>query len=424
MASAQRAVADLIYHYWDPANVIPRIRPTADNGYVSNTAPYPTFWQMATMANVLYWQYKLTGAADLRAKILSQYAQVRSLYTEAQLSTADWSRNKHIINVSDDAAFAITYFVQVHDATGEPGALRIAKALIASTYRFFADRDRGGAGILYAVPGQDRDHQGVSQAIEALTARAALYVHQKTGEAAYLAYATGTWSWMRQYLKHPAGVYFCELDIRPTTMAARGQRDANPNYRRPVGYDRPGDIKRGGSVAYIGGTMAMGSLSAALYAQTGERRYLDEVNSIVAGMVRPDTFLRPGDAVGTPGPVFVNDRDAWSDGYFAPGFVADLLSLPPPAGGDASGTWQAALVNTALAIIRSRTPDGYYTPDWSGPEWDPSHRFETWVAQGSATTGQASSGGGMAKPDQMQTSATSVAMILAAALLERQGQRR
>lgn len=288
-------------------------------------------------------------------------------------------------------------------------ALRIAGALITSTYATFADPNKGGAGLLYALPGQDPDHQGVSSSVETVAARCAVYVFEHTSHGHYLAFAKASWDWMQKYLRHPSGVYFCELDVRPRLGTA-----PNPDYRKPIGWNRPGDIKRGGSVAYIGGTMGMASLSAALYMQSGEKKYLDEVKSITAGMLRRDAFLRPGAPVGVTGDVLLNDRDAWSDGFTGPYLVEDALSLD---GVDVDGKLKTALVNTALAIAKQRTSDGFYGGDWSGSEWDPSHRWETWTAQSGAVGG--GSGHGMASASQLPTTSSSVAMVFAGAMVDR-----
>lgn len=401
----EQAWRDFTYHYWDPNHEPPRIRPTVFDGTIRNKAPYPTFWHMVEANNVLFWRWKATRSEPVREMIRSQFQEIRSRYPEAHLSSAAWSGYKPdgIINVADDAAWAITYFCQVHEATGDPAALRIAEALIDSTYATFADPHKGGAGYLYALPGQDPDHQGISSSHEALVARCCVYVFEQTAHG-LLPRAKGSWEWMHKYLRHPSGVYFAELDIRPTVGGKK-----NPGYRKPVGWDRPGDIKRGGSVAFLGGTMAMASLSAALYAQTGEARYLDEVKSIVAGMTRRDTFLRPGSLVGVAGDVLVNERDGWANGFTGPYLVDDALSLD---GVDADGKLKAALIHTALAIIKARTPDGFYGADWSGPEWDAAHRWRTWIEQAAGGTG---SGRGMALPTQLPTTASSTAMVLAGA---------
>lgn len=410
VAGADQAWRDFTYHYWDPDRTIPRIRPTGGDGSIQNDARYPVFWHMAQANNVLFWRWKTTGSEPVREMIRSQFREIRARYPDGMLSSAAWTgyRADGIINVEDDASWAIAYFCQVHEATGDPLALHLAEALIGSTYATYADPNHGDAGLRYALPGQDPGHQGVSSAYEVVAARSALYAFEQTAHGHLLAFARGTWDWMHQYLRHPSGVYFAELDIRPTVNGR-----PNPNYRKPIGWDRPGDIKRGGSIAYMGGTMGMASLSAALYRVTGEPRYLDEVRSIVAGMMRRDTFLRSGQSVGVPGDLLVNERDGWTEGYTAPSFVWDALSLE---GIDADGKLKAVLANTALAIVKSRTNDGFYGADWSGPEWDPGHHWNTWTAQGSAAGG--GSGAGMALPTQLPTTSSSVAMALAGAMAE------
>lgn len=410
-AGADQAWRDFIYHFWDPSNPIPRLRPTGSDGSIHNEAAYPTFWHMAEANNVLFWRWKTTRSEPVREMIRSQFREVRARYSDANLASAAWRgyRADGIINVADDAAWACAYFCQVHEATGDPNAIRIAESLITSTYTTFADPNHGAAGLLYALPGQDPDHQGLSAGYEVVAARCALYAFEQTSHGHLLEFAKGSWEWMRRYLKHPSGVYFAELDIRPTIGGK-----PNPNYRKALGWNRPGDIGRGGSIAYLGGTMGMASLSAALYRLSGEKKYLDEVHSVVAGMTRRDTYLRPGAPVNVPGDVLLNDRDGWADGFTAPYLVEDALSLE---GVDADGKLRNALVHTSLAITKARTGDGFYGADWSGPEWDPAHRWNSWIAQGSAAGG--GSGAGMALPFQMPTTASSVAMALAGAMAER-----
>lgn len=411
LRGSEQAWRDFTYHFWDPDRAVPRLRPTFADGSIGNDAAHPTFWHMAEANCVLHARWRATGDEAVRQMIRSQFQEVRSLYSDERLSSAAWSGHlpDRIVNVADDAAWAIAYLCQVHDATGDPAALRLAEALIDSTYQTFADPGKSDAGYLYALPGQDPDHQGVSTAHEAVAARCAVYVFEHTSHGHLLALAKGSWQWMHKYLRHPQGVYFAELDLRPEVGGK-----ANADYRKPIGWNRPQDISRGGSVAFLGGTMAMASLSAALYMQTGEAGYVEEVHSIVAGMTRRDTFLRPGAPVGVPGDVLVNDRDGWANGFTAPYLVRDALSLD---GIDSGGQLKAALVNTALAITKARTPDGFYGADWSGPEWDAAHRWDTWVSQAGAKG--AGSGQGMALPSQLPTTASSVAMVLAGAMVER-----
>ena len=315
-----------------------------------------------------------------------------------------------IVNVSDDAAWEISYLVQVHEVTGDSRALADAAELLPHLLTRFEDPNapavyygslRGSPyGILYATPTDDPDHQGRSSTYEIMIANSALYLYRQTYDSDYLNYAIGTWNWTRKYMKHPArGYYYCELDIRPTVNGSK-----NPHYLVPVG-DYFGPPVRGLSSSYSGGTMAMAVASARLFRITGQQQYLDEARDITTNFVRRDAFLRPGN-------VFVNERDAWTDGFWAPCFSFEVLSL---SGVDPSNLFKAALRNTALSIILHRTSDGFYGADWSGPERNTNDGSMTWVEQAQHGTG---SGGGMALPGQIMTSCNSAAMIVAAEVLE------
>lgn len=371
VAGYNQFLRDYMYHFWDRTSVVPRIRPTEGNGYVNNNRKQYTYWQMAEAANILYWEYKMTHAADIQAMFQSHWNEIRSIYTTDQLSSADPSVNRGTINVSDDAAVALQYLLQVNEVTGDPAALSIAERLLSSIQAFFADPNKSGCGILYATPSEDPAHQKQSNIIEALTARNALYLYQKTGIASYLTYAQGVWNWIHSCAAHPYGVFYVGADLDPK----------HPCYKKGVQCTEPSAITRGASVAYIGGTMAVASLSAQLYLLTGATNYLEDINSILSAMLQTRTFLRPGSNIGLSGNVLLNDRDGWSDGIFAQNFAYDVLSL---AGVDTSGVFKAAFVNTAQSIINQRTPDGFYGADWSGPEWDSNHRWMSWASQGLA----------------------------------------
>ena len=258
-AGYNQFLRDYVYHFWDRTNAVPRIRPTEGNGYVNNNRKQYTYWQMAEAANILYWEYKTTYAADIQAMFQSQWNEIKSIYTTEELSSADPSVNRATINVSDDAAVALQYLVQVSEVTGDPAALSIAERLLSSIQAFFADPNKSGCGILYATPSEDPAHQKQSNIIEALTARNALYLYQKTGIASYLTYAQEVWNWTHSCAAHPYGVFFVGADLDPSHSC----------YKKGVQCTEPSAITRGASVAYIGGTMALASLSAQLYLLTG-----------------------------------------------------------------------------------------------------------------------------------------------------------
>jgi Glycosyl hydrolase family 76 len=373
IAGYQRFLSDFSYHYWDPRNNIPRLRPTEGYGYVNNNLKQYmyTYWEMAEAANILYREYKMFHAPAAKAIFQSQWKEVRSIYTADELSSADPLVNRHTISASDDAALALQYLVQVNEVTGDPLALSIAEKLLSNIRAFFRDPNNSGCGILYATPSEDPVHQKQSSIIEALTARSALVLYQKTGEERYRTYAEDVWNWIHACAVHPYGVFYVGADLDP----------GHPCYKHGVQCNEPGVITRGASVSYIGGTMGVASLSARLYLLTGTAKYLSDVNAILSAMLQKRTFLRPGSNVGLSGNVLLNDRDGWSDGIFAQNFAYDVLSL---AGADPSGAFKKVFLNTAQSIINQRTPDGYYGADWSGPEWDHNHRWISWADQGLA----------------------------------------
>ena len=414
-AGYDQVMRDLQRHWWDTNFRIPRIRPTRggnttdtslDVGTINNAARTPSFWQMAQFANVQYWNWKITHSPVMRAEIRAQWAYIRSVFPDRAIASA--ARSVGIVNVSDDGAWELNYLAQVHEVTGDSRALADARALLNNILTRFADpntpRVHYGSllaspyGILYATPTDGPDHQGCSTTYETYIADSAIYLYQQTHDADYLNYAIGSYDWMKKYMKHPKrGYYYCELDIRPTVNGVK-----NPHYLVPVGDDY-GPPVRGLSSSYSGGTTAMAVLAARLYKIIADSQYLAEAGKITSDYVRRRAFLRPGN-------LFVNERDAWTDGYWAPYFANEVLPLP---GVDASGLWKTSITNTALSIISQRTPEGFYGADWSGPELNTNDRTMTWAEQ-------AVRGNGMALPEQIMTSSDSAAMVTAAEIVQKQ----
>src|SRR5260370_38979701 len=100
MAGYNQFLRDYMYHFWDRANVVPRIRPTHGNGYVENNPTRYTYWPMAEAASILYWEYKMTHSADIQAMFQSQWNEVKSIYTTEELSSAELPVIRRAINES------------------------------------------------------------------------------------------------------------------------------------------------------------------------------------------------------------------------------------------------------------------------------------------------------------------------------------
>jgi hypothetical protein len=400
-----RMLSDLDDHFWN-AGVFPHIRPTRGGnprvGEVDDSLFTPSFWQMASFANVLFWDVELTRSAESRARLDAQWRHIRMLWSDSELSSA--APATQIMNVSDDAAWAINYLVQTYAATGDKRALSDATALLPNILDRWADpnaprvafgRLRGSPyGILYATPDGDPDHQGVSSIYESMIANAALEIHCASKDQGELAYAKSTFDWSKRYLRQAStGLYYTELDVAPRLASG----SANPHYLKPMG-EMLGPPARGVDATYLGGTMAMGVLASRLYKLTGEAAYLAEAKSTAAAMSRIDTYLRPGGGL-------VNARDPWTDGYWAPAYVAEVLTLP---GVDPEHALRRAMIVTAKAILSRRTADGFYGADWTGPERNPVTGAMTWIEDAARRSG---SGSGQALPQQIMTSSNSASMV-------------
>ena len=432
----KQLITDLNDHFWDDdttPNVakLPRIRPTdgsgdANNGLVVNSSNDPSFWQMASYANVLYQHWRLTHDQPTAAKIAAQWTYIRSVFSDTVLTTG-WPGVT--ANTMDDATWQANYLAQVHEVTGDPRALTDLLAFFPTVLSYFADPTSGTAvtsgnltwskyGILYAKPStsQFATFRAVSSAYEPMLANVALYIYGQTGVAAYLAYAEAVFAIDQAYLKvtpanalagvkPAAGIYWCELDIAPTLAGGA----ANPHYLQPV-ENNFGPAQQGFSATYIGGTVAQAVLAVRLYHITNNATYIAEVHSIVAAMQARGGFL-------TAQGLWLNDRDPWSDGYWWPAFAEEVLTLP---GVDATGTWKAALSATALNVIAQRSPDGYYGGNWSGlPRGAAPPNvlgFTTYEQQAAAANGGA--GGGQATGQQIMTSSNTASLVQAAAIVD------
>lgn len=157
----------------------------------------------------------------------------------------------------------------------------------------------------------------------------------------------------------------------------------------PIGRERPEDIREAGSVSFLAGNMAMGTLHAQRYRTTGDPKYLERALQTAAAIHAK--YVREG--------VLIDDRDAWANGTFAAAWVEDVLTLP---GIDRKHS--DTLGRTADSIFqKARTKEGFYGGSWSGPSSGPG---SAWCVKGS-------------RPEQIMTSGSSANVIMAAALAER-----
>ncbi len=449
-AGMAAVLRDIDEHFWNRAEG--HIRPTngcnqgqsgcggstGGVGEANDKLADLSFWEMAGYANVQHWQYvdqvraADPAAATTRTRIAEQWAYIHKRWSNRQLSSAAPSTG--IENVSDDAAWHLNYLVQVYFDLGDEAALNDAVALLPHVLDRWADPhapriDYGDGlqgskyGILYAEPTGDPDHQSVSGIFEAMMGVSALDLFDRTGQDNLFDFARDVFSRtkgaFKKSCKNTTGactadpaVYYTERDIKPCKSGTEASpcptSGANPHFLQPVA-NFFGPPQRGCDATYLAGTMAMGVLAARLYDHTHEERYLDEARSTAAAMARSDTYLRTIPGIG---PGLVNARDPWTDGYWAPYYVDEVLSRP---GVDSSGLLKTAIRNTGLSIIRQRTSEGLSGGDWTPPEKNGCNAATSWAEQARALGG---SGGGQAKPSQIMTAASSASMVQGAAMLD------
>jgi hypothetical protein len=157
--------------------------------------------------------------------------------------------------------------------------------------------------------------------------------------------------------------------------------------------ERPHDIHTAGSVTYLGGNLGMAACQARLYRLTGEESWRTVALRTTAAL-----HEHLCDSAGR----FINDRDAFTDGFFASAWSRGVVGLPgsEPALED--------LRRTARAIALLRTASGYrplYGPGGAGfypGDWDGGSRWESKESLA----------------NMMHVSATSVAFLTAAASLD------
>ena len=131
--------------------------------------------------------------------------------------------------------------------------------------------------------------------------------------------------------------------------------------------------------------MAMGVIHARLYHSTKDDKQREHALRTAVALCQQVT---------TKEGVFMDDRDAWTNGVFAGDWAREVLSLP-----GAGSELRMALRKTADSIFaKARTQAGFFGGSWSGPA---EGEGSVWWKKKSL-------------PEQIMTSASAVNMIVAA----------
>jgi len=362
---ATNVMNDLLDHYWIGDAVTGHVVNTHGTQLTNTTRP--VLWERGMMLNCIDDLWRLTGDSALQQRIQADWTYTTNLFTTSQLQTC--GAGSRIIAV-DDAGWTARMYLRAYDDTGNQYALQQAVALINNAFSRWLDDQLGGG----MWRDDNKDRKSLYQVSDVLDA---LRIYQVTGDPTFYDRALQCYNWMEAYLLQTNldNLYWCDY----TTNG-------------PVGLDRPYDIAEANSVVFLGGNMGMAVAHTRLYQMTGDTNYLNRAVRTANAI-----FNSP---LATAGGVYLDDRDAMTEGTFAGDWAREVLTLP----GIDPKHW-AIFWTTADSIYnRARTTNGYYGGSWSGPAEGPGSPY--W-AKGTI-------------PEMLTVSCSSANMILAAAVLEGQ----
>jgi len=365
------AINDLIGHFWqgppDSGEIV-----TDSHHRLTLAGRRRSLWARGMFYIALENFYQITKDPTVGERLRAEWNHSKQENTDAEAEAV--GEHSHTNFASDDSGWCAMVYLAAYRATGDPVALERARGIVNNAYARWMD-DQLGGGIWYADPGH-KVKGVISPRDKSLYATGLVYASVRlyaiTHEHSFLDRALLCYNWMESHLRREDNLYWCGY-----------------NVTGPVGASRPNDVHEAGSVTFLSGNMGMGVLHALLFRLTGDDIFRQRA-------LRTATALCRGLLVNADG-VFIDDRDAWTNGTFAGEWVREVLTLPGISPAD-----KEVLCKTATSIFtKARTADGFYGGSWSGPAQGEGSR---WFRGGST-------------PQQIMTSASSVNMIVAAAAL-------
>lgn len=364
---ATAAANDLLGHWWIGSAQAGQILNT-QAGYTTNLSDLRgVLWERGMFYVALNDLWHTTGDSNLQQMLASDWRRTESLYTTNQLESC--GQDSGINWAVDDAGWSSIMYLDAYDVTGDQTALLCAEGLVTNAFNRWLDNQLGG-GMWYS------DAEQVKSLYQVAIVLSAFRIYELTGDQTYYTNAMQCYTWMETHLlrSNIDNLYWCDY-----------------NASGSVGQSRPEQIAETSSVVYLGGNMGMALLHARLYQMTGDTNYLNRAVRTANAIYNSPLLTSKG--------IYLNDRDAWTEGTFAGDWAREVLSLP---GIDAKH-W-TALWNTADSIYTNARTNGYYGGSWAGPAEGPD---SAWWLNGSW-------------PEQITTSSSSANMIMAAAALENQ----
>lgn len=356
---ATAAVNDLLGHFWVGDAATGHVLDTY-NGYArTGSDPRGILWERATFVSVLTSLYFATGDPSIKQRIASDWHHLNTEMKPWEVQTCGNGTE----NVGqDDAGWSALMFLNFYRVLGDPQALADAEGLFNHAYDRWHD-DQMGGGLWY------NDQHRFKSTYETALVLASVKIYEIIKDRSYLDRAISVYDWAQSKLKRSDGLFWCE--------------------EWPAGPQTVGGIHEAKSVTFLGGNMAMGVVAARLWRDTGDKEYLDQALAVARSIREHET-----DGTGH----YLDDRDAYADGYFMGDWARDVLTLPGIQPAD-----RELLIRTAGAIYqKDRTAGGYYGGSWNGPA---ESEGSAWWKAGF-------------KPEQIMVSANAVNVIVAASQLE------
>jgi predicted alpha-1,6-mannanase (GH76 family) len=357
---AYQGIRDLVNHYWEGGPGTGHIVPTWNGWRSPHFFTQGGMWERAMMIFALDTYYRSTRDQIAKYRIQSEWSWIKRHYNPRELTTAGNS----VQPACDDSGWDALLYLTFYHYTRDPFALKCARELVQSAFDRWMDTSYGG-GMWY------NDQKRIKSLYQTGIILAAMKISRLTHDPSLYRSALSCYEWVENHLLRSDGLYWCDY-----------------GEDGPIGKRRPDDIHQAESVTFLGGDMAMGVIQSLLYRITDENRYRQEalrtVRAIAVHLTKRNILL--------------DDRDAWTNASFAGEWVSNVLFLNGIRRSD-----RDMIMRTAKSIfLHDRTPEGYYGGCWDGP---PDGFNSAWSRNGSL-------------PQQLMTSADSVNILAAAALLE------
>lgn len=362
-ATAKTAIDDMINNFWTKGVSTGNILPTWC-GYPTENLPDSRgmLWERAMMVIPMFSMYRATGDNILKERLISEWAYIKSAFSEEELAAAGSGLHPAV----DDSGWAGMMYTMLYSVTKDEAALNAAKKMVDNAFiRWYDDEYEGG--LWY------KDGKQFKSLYQCGIMTTAMNIWELTGDEAYKDKFFLIYNWVEKKLRREDGLYWINY---------------LPNG--PDGMNRPDDIREGTSVTGLMTNMAMGAINGRLYQKTGESIYKERALGTAEGIYKKEKSVNN---------IYINDRDAWANGTFAPEWALYVLTLP---GIDEKHI--TILLDTAKSIAaNTATGDGYYGGSWDGPA---EGLKSVWFTQGS-------------RPQQIMTSGSTVNILTAAATIER-----